>query len=562
MGKNQHSKDGLHLRPTEWAQDGRGFKDRRFSPYQKLPLHCCSLSLQPFESPVGTRDGAVFEVTNIIRYIKRFGVNPVTGGRLEVSELIPLHFHKNGDGQLHCPVTFKVFTNHSHVALNTVSGHIYSFDAVDQLNRKTKNWQDLISGQAFKWADVIVIQDPDNIEAREISKFYFMQKGQQEEVIAEITHRESKVTKEAKKDTIRKNAALERIYEEKAKIAEEKAREEAEQTPEPDTPEALAKAAKDRALTLEQQALKKTNERYTSGAMAESFTSTTRALTTQNDLRLQTEEEALQDLYDTVRKKKQKGYVRVITSEGMLNVELHADIAPRTVDNFLRLCEKDYYDNTIFHRLIQNFMIQGGDPTGTGRGGQSGFEGGRAFRDEFDSRLTHRGPGVVSMANSGKNTNKSQFFISLKSCEHLDNKHSVFGRVVGGLKIVEILNGWETDDKDRPAKEVKILRTEVFKNPFREAIAEAAKPKVEKVVDPVATWFSNRKDPMEEHRNRNSTEVGKYLEDGGALALAGTRPLPGDKRPAPKDLPTEELEYANVTSKTKKLRTGFDFSKW
>merc|ERR1719401_2399948 len=101
--------------------------------------------------------------------------------------------------------------------------------------------------------------------------------------------------------------------------------------------------------------------------MAESFTSTVKALTTQNELRLQTEEEALQDLYDTVRKKKAKGYVRLITSEGMLNVELHADIAPRTSDNFLRLCEKDYYNNTVFHRLIHNFMIQGGDPTGTGK---------------------------------------------------------------------------------------------------------------------------------------------------------------------------------------------------
>merc|ERR1719401_384475 len=299
--------------------------------------------------------------------------------------------------------------------------------------------------------------------------------------------------------------------------------------------------------------------------MAESFTSTVKTLTTQNDLRLQTEEEALQDLYDTVRKKKQKGYVRVVTSVGMLNLELHADIAPRTTDNFLRLCEKDYYDNTIFHRLIQNFMIQGGDPTGTGKGGQSAFEGGKAFRDEFDSRLTHQGPGVVSMANSGKNTNKSQFFISLKSCQHLDLKHSVFGKVVGGLKILEILNTREADDKDRPVKEVKILRTEVFKNPFRETIAEAAKPKVEKVVDEVATWFSNRRDPMEEHRNRHSTEVGKYLEEGGALALAGARPLPpapGEKRPAPKELPSEELEYANVAAKSKKGRTDFDFSKW
>jgi len=558
MGKNQHSKDGLHLRPTEWAQDGRGYKDRKWNPYQKLPLHCCALSLQPFDSPVATRGGEVFEVTNIIRYVKKFGVNPVTGGKLEVSELVPLHLHKNAEGQLHCPVTFKTFTNNSHVVMNAVSGHVYSFDAVDQLNRKTKNWKDLITDEAFKWSDIVVIQDPDHIEAREISKFFFMQKGQQEEVIAEITHRESKVTKEAKKDTIRKNAAIERIYDEKAKIVEEKNKELADKEPEPEAP-------KSEATTLEQQAVRKTHERYSSGAMAESFTSTTRSLTTKNELRLQTEEEALHDLYETVRKRKQKGYVRVITSAGMLNLELHADIAPRTTDNFLRLCEKDYYNDTVFHRLIHNFMLQGGDPTGTGRGGASGFEGGAAFRDEFDSRLTHQGPGVVSMANSGKNTNKSQFFVSLKSCQHLDNKHSVFGRVVGGLKLLDYFNAWETDDKDRPVKEIKLIRVEVFKNPFKEALAEAAKPKVEKVVDPVATWFSNRKDPMEEHRNRKSTEVGKYLEDAGAAASAGARTalaLPGAKRPARQDLPQEELEYANVASRQKRGRTDFDFSKW
>jgi len=548
MGKNQHSKDGLHLRPTEWAQDGRGFKARQQSPYQKLPLHCCALSLEPFESPVATRDGAVFEATNIIRYVKRFKANPVTGGRLEVSELVPLHFHRNPEGHFHCPVTFKVFTNHSHVVMNAVSGHIYSFDAVDQLNRKTKSWKDLITGEPFKWSDIVTIQDPDNSESREVQKFYFMQKGQQEEVIAEITHRESKKALEEKKDTIRKNAALDRIYEEKAKLAEEKAKEEAAKEPE---------AVKDVAQSLEQQVLRKQHERYSSGAMAESFTSTTRSLTTNNELRMQTEEEALLDLYDTVRKKKAKGYVRIVTTSGMLNLELHCDIAPRTSDSFLRLCDRAYFDGTIFHRLIQNFMMQGGDPTGTGRGGKSGFDGGHPFRDEFDSRLSHQGPGVVSMANNGKNTNKSQFFITLKSCQHLDLKHSIFGRVVGGLKLLEVFNKWETDEKEKPIKAIKILSTEVFKNPFKEAIAEAMAPKVEKVVDPVATWFSNRRDPMEEHRNRNSTEVGKYLDD----AARSLPPVSGEKR-ASKELPSEEIEYANVACKSKKARTNFDFSRW
>lgn len=568
MGKKQHSKDLLHQRPSEWAQDGRGFKDRKRNPFQTLPLHCCALSQQPFENPVGTVNGSVFEGKNAIRYIKRFGKHPITGARLEISELFPVHFHKNTDGEMHCPVTFKVFTNHSHVVMSTASGQIYSFDAVDQLNRKTKHWKDLITSEPFKWSDIVTIQDPDNIEARDVAKFYYMTAGQQEEVIAEVTHRESKITPEQKADTIRKNPAMDRIWDEKQKLADEKAKEEAEKTAVENANDDVEADKRQKTMELSLQPIKKTNERYTSGAVAESFTSTTRTLQTSNDLRLQTEEEALQDLYDTVRKNKSKAYVRLNTTVGMLNMELHADICPRTTDNFLRLCEKEYYDNTIFHRLIHNFMLQGGDPTGTGRGGKSAFEGGRPFRDEIDTRLSHSGPGIVSMANNGKTTNKSQFFITIKSCQHLDGKHSVFGRIVGGLNLLEELNKWETDEKDRPVKPIKMVKVEVFKNPFKEAIEEAAKPKVEKAVDPVATWFSNRTDPMQEHKNRESTAVGKYMEYG--IPGSGVKPVPsllmkGSSKPAfqpSKELPVEEMEYVNVAQKKKKLRTSFDFSTW
>mmetsp|Transcript_21401 Transcript_21401/g.47431 ORF Transcript_21401/g.47431 Transcript_21401/m.47431 type:complete len:548 (-) Transcript_21401:83-1726(-) len=547
MGKNQHSKDGLHLRPTEWAQDGAGYKQRKRSPFAKLPLHCCSLSLQPFESPVATRDGAVFEVSNILAYVKKFGRNPVTGGRLEVSELIPLHFHHNAEGKIQCPVTFKVFTDNSHVAANLASGHVYSYDTLVELNRKVKNFTDLITSKPFEWTtDVVVLQDPDNIEAREVAKFYYMQQGQQDQVIAEITDREAAkkgITREKKNEKIRKDAAFERIYEEKKRLAEEKEQEAAAKGETPSDASAVAIADRPR----------KTNERFTSGEVAESFTSTATPLRSQNNMRLLTEEEELQEIYELVRRKKEKGYVRIVTSEGMLNIELHTDIVPLTTDNFLRLCERNYFDDTIFHRLIKNFMIQGGDPEGTGRGGQSGFDGGKAFRDEFDSRLSHQGPGVVSMANNGKNTNRSQFFVSLKSCAHLDLKHAVFGRVVGGLNLLTVLNGWETDDKDRPRKEIKLIRTEVFKNPFKEAAIEAAKPKAEKVVDNVAQWFSNRRDPMEKHKNRSSTAVGKYLELP-APALAKKQPV--------EELPEEEMEYVNVAQKVKKPRTDFDFTTW
>ena len=189
-----------------------------------------------------------------------------------------------------------------------------------------------------------------------------------------------------------------------------------------------------------------------------------------------------------------KGYARLRTSLGDLNVELHCDIVPRTCENFLVLCEEGYYDGTPFHRCVRNFMVQGGDPTGTGKGGESIY--GRSFPDEIDSRLLHSGRGVLSMANSGKDSNGSQFFVLFKSAKHLDFKHSVFGRVVGGLDVLARLEGLETDAQDRPLQEAKVLGAEVFVDPFAEmrrqgARAEVGEPPAEAGARPSGgTWFS------------------------------------------------------------------------
>ncbi len=107
--------------------------------------------------------------------------------------------------------------------------------------------------------------------------------------------------------------------------------------------------------------------------------------------------------YDRVKK---KGYVRLVTNVGPLNLELHCDYVPKTCENFMKLCQKGYYDGTKFHRSIKHFMLQGGDPTGTGTGGESLW--GKPFKDEFKQFLSHQGRGILSMANSGPNTNKSQ----------------------------------------------------------------------------------------------------------------------------------------------------------
>ncbi len=120
------------------------------------------------------------------------------------------------------------------------------------------------------------------------------------------------------------------------------------------------------------------------------------------------------------------------TDKGPIELELHADKAPLTVANFVNLAQRGYYDGVKFHRVIANFMIQGGDPTGTGAGGP-----GYRFEDEFDPSLKHDGPGVLSMANAGPGTNGSQFFITHLATPHLDGKHSVFGRVTSGQEVVD-----------------------------------------------------------------------------------------------------------------------------
>src|SRR3989338_5634234 len=128
----------------------------------------------------------------------------------------------------------------------------------------------------------------------------------------------------------------------------------------------------------------------------------------------------------------QKHYAAAFkTDRGEFVVQLFADKAPRTVNNFVLLARDNFYDGVTFHRVIRDFMAQGGDPTGTGTGGP-----GYKFADEFHPDLKHDGPGILSMANAGPNTNGSQFFITHRATPHLDNKHSVFGKVVQGIDVM------------------------------------------------------------------------------------------------------------------------------
>lgn len=140
---------------------------------------------------------------------------------------------------------------------------------------------------------------------------------------------------------------------------------------------------------------------------------------------------------------------------GDFTVELYWREAPKTCQNFLKLAERGYYDDLIFHRVIRDFMVQGGDPTGTGRGGQSIY--GEKFADEIDPSLKHTGAGILSMANSGPNTNGSQFFITLAPTPWLDGKHTIFGRISSGMQTIKRMNLVDTDASDRPKSEIKVF---------------------------------------------------------------------------------------------------------
>lgn len=174
------------------------------------------------------------------------------------------------------------------------------------------------------------------------------------------------------------------------------------------------------------------------------------------------------------------GKVLLKTTAGDIDIELWSKEAPKACRNFIQLCLEAYYDNTIFHRVVPGFIVQGGDPTGTGTGGESIY--GAPFKDEFHSRLRFNRRGLVAMANAGPHDNGSQFFFTLGRADELNNKHTIFGKITGDtvynmLRLTEV----DIDDEERPRNPHKIKSCEVLFNPFDDIIPrEIKKPKKEK----------------------------------------------------------------------------------
>jgi len=154
---------------------------------------------------------------------------------------------------------------------------------------------------------------------------------------------------------------------------------------------------------------------------------------------------------------------------GDIKIEVCCEQCPKAAENFLALCASDYYNGCIFHRNIKGFMVQTGDPTGTGKNGSSIW--GQHFDDEFHESLRHSQRGIVSMANNGADTNSSQFFITYDKQPHLDMKYTVFGKVIDGMEVLDSLEGLPVKERSyRPLSDVKIIRITVHANPIADAV--------------------------------------------------------------------------------------------
>ncbi|KAJ3055105.1 RING-type E3 ubiquitin-protein ligase ppil2 [Rhizophlyctis rosea] len=493
----------------------KGYQKQAGHGFKRLPFFCCSLSLQPFEHPVCTPEGICFDLLNIVPWLKKYGTNPVTGEKLDAKSLIKLHFHKAENGDFQDPVTFKTFTDSTHIVAIRTSGQVYAFETVQRLNIKQKSWRDLMTDEEFNRSDIITIQDPHNLESRNITAFHYVKN--------DMSTEDDEKAKAKKDVSYRINAlgSTSKVLDQMAGGKKTAGDDDAEGKEVSKTGQSAPVKLTPAYVSKDKKAYNTAH--YSTGAAASSLTSTAVSVQTRNDSALIDEEEYM------FAHVKEKAYAQIQTNFGDINLELFCDQAPRACYNLIKLAKKGYYKDAVFHRSIKNFMIQGGDPTGTGKGGESCW--GKPFVDEFRSNLSHSGRGILSMANRGKNTNTSQFFITYKSCQHLDNKHTIFGKVVGGMEVLTKMERVPTDDGDKPLDDIKMKNIVVFVDPFEDftkklgskLTAEAAREKKEKEAREKRLQGSSKREEA-----NTATGVGKYLNAGsGGSGKRGAEELGG-----------------------------------
>ncbi|KAI1660345.1 hypothetical protein F4813DRAFT_349628 [Daldinia decipiens] len=529
MGKGT---DKLYITHSEWSSSDAYSANTgsrtgsNGASFKRLPFNFCAASLQPFKNPVCTLDGTIFDVEVISKWLESHNTNPVNGEPLAARDLIKLNFARNGDvdskgadgkGDFIDPVTFKVLTDNTHVVAirHGTYANVFAWETVERMNIKAKMWRDLVDDVEFSRSDIITLQDPQNAASRDLSQFQHLKNGG-----------DALLTKEQEEERKEGNVninALGRVGDKvlRAKEAVEKARKEREAGGDINRSKAITKASGSnnaRPSMIQDKKQNYNSAAYTTGKAAASFTSTGLTPETSGERATLTDEEYMLK----PKRVKIKGYARIETNLGDLNIELQTEYAPKAVWNFIRLSQKGYYKGVSFHRNIKNFMIQGGDPSGTGRGGTSIW--GKNFQDEFEGPLTHDSRGVLSMANKGKNTNSSQFFIIYRPVKHLDRKHTIFGKVVGGLDILSKMEAVPTDGSDRPLNKIFIKDVVVYLDPFDEFLRQKSErdklaetqAEIERTggtEDDQLTWTGKRvrRDGTVE-QGGGGGNVGKYLQ--------------------------------------------------
>jgi len=448
------------------SQIRNGSSLRSGSEIRRLPFHCCALTLNPFNNPVCSPNGIIYELTAILPHLLKYKSDPSTGEPMSSRDLVHLQMQKDESGNWTCPVLNKQFTDYSKIAavrfasVDGIGGeaNVYSYEAVEELNLKAKNYEDLISAKRFdRKKDLIILQDPKDDEfqkLRDINNFVHI-KNMRAKCLS--------LNDDANNASVSRNVNMSltgsRIMD---KIKNKRDLEDAKNV--------VIKRKKSKQENSMASIEDVTGVRMTTGKCSGSATSSIMEISYENNARQATSEELLDAQLIAMKKRKKKGYVRIHTNLGNLDVELHCDIAPRTTMNFLGLAEEGYYDDCVFHRSVKNFMIQGGKPPA--RKGEERSFWTKPFKDEFDDRLKHSERGLLSMANAGPGTNKSQFFITYKSCVHLDRKHSVFGRLISGFDVLDAIEAIPTNAADKPKKKIVIHTIDVVADAVKEAQEE------------------------------------------------------------------------------------------
>ncbi|WFD32465.1 peptidylprolyl isomerase [Malassezia sp. CBS 17886] len=515
-----------------------------------VPYHMCALTHQPWTDPVTLADeGLVYERDSVAAFLEQHGVSPATGRSATHSDLRPLHFAKSERGAWMDPVSCREFTDHSHMVFVRPTGNVFLFDTVQQLNLKPRRLRDLVTDEPFQRGDVIMLQDPHNPQHRTMRDMHHVQNrltvtqgGDAEEVNAAATGstqgllaalRAKRGAGGGDRVPARGDGAGEEFARGNGGAGEEKGAGATAPAPAPppaSDPRHIATTRNTIAPPQPAGVPAGRRSAISTGLTAASFTSSGLTPRTKTEHVAVDEEQEMFDHVARLGAGKGKAYVRLTTTYGPLNLELYADKAPKTCYNFITLCREGKYVDTLFHRNVPGFMIQGGDPTGTGRGGASIW--GRYFADELDRQgaLRHTGRGILSMANRGKNTNGSQFFLTYRAIPHLDSKHTAFGQLVSDAEHRALFHTLDVLERipnepgtDRPVREVRITEAHVVEDPFAQYREQRDARR-------------RRENPDDEERTRREAKRRKR-EDDRTTWLGTQLPRDGDVPPAPAPAP-------------------------